>query len=116
MALIDDFKNLFPEFDSAIVDQRFSELYGVAICIYGGSESVQCQKNALLYLIAHLFVLDQTPDQGTQGAATSKAVGSVSTSFASPSNISLNNSFLSSTKYGQIFLKLISYRSGGVFA
>lgn len=117
MALIDDFKARFPEFDSALVDQLFPPIDATWECYYGGSLDVPCEKEAALQLMAHLFVLEQGASDGNSGAVkdiASKSVGSVSVSYgnAQPSD---GHAFWMTTRYGQRFWYLTSSNMGPHF-
>jgi hypothetical protein len=117
MALIDDFKARFPEFDSAKVDEIVPTLDGVWQCYYGGDYENPCDKEAVLMLMAHLFVEESSP--GTEGPkeTTNKAVGNVSVGFASGAGGAMNRLWphFGSSKYGKRFMLLINKNSGAVF-
>ena len=114
MALIDDFKARFPEFDPAIVDQRLPILEGVADCYFCGDyENSKCDREITLNLLAHLLVIDQT--KGTSsgaagGGVASKSVGNVSVSYHSAYDQSSLRDFFGGSKYGMMFLQLTAHR------
>jgi len=120
MALIDDFKARFPEFDTTVVDQRLPFLEAVFCCYFGAVYGVSaCDDEAILQLLAHLMVLDGQTQNGNPlplQQETSKSVGNVSvsytTGFASTSD---RDAFFGLTTYGQMFLMLTRSRQGGYF-
>jgi len=114
MALIDDFKARFPEFDTAVVDQRLPILESVWPCYYGRPYS-GCNKEIVLNLVAHLLVLQSSPSAASVKEESSRSVGSVSVSFESRANTSNLSDFFGSTKYGQMFLMLTSTRRRAYF-
>jgi len=116
MSELTDFKTLFPQFDAALVDAAFPALLNLRILyypsVYGGSQNTN---TAILYLIAHLFVVDQTPSDTQINQLSSSATDSVSGSFRFKQDTSDFISFFSATKYGQQFLQAIKKRQGGFF-
>lgn len=115
MTMTADFKARFPEFDAAKVDQLFPSLEAVWSCYYGGDYANACDKEAVLYLLAHLFVEDTAGTSGPQ-EITNKAVGSVSVGYATGAGAT-NRLWphFGSTKYGKRFMLLIGKNSGAVF-
>lgn len=105
MALIDDFKARFPQFDDALVDQIFPIIENVWQC-YFDAEYEGCCQEAILQLLAHLFVIETNTDNGPILQKASTTVGSVSESYISESNKSANEIWFGSTKYGQAFLRI----------
>lgn len=115
MALIDDFKARFPEFDTAVVDQYFPVVEQVYQCYYGGDVNVPCEKEAVLNLIAHLIVLEERTKQSALRTTSSRAAGSVSLSYESSANGRNTSGFFDTTKYGQRFLVLTQHNIGAYF-
>ena len=117
MALIDDFKTRFPEFDSAAVDTAWPALESLWPCLYGGQygQGEACTDQAILLLIAHLFYIEDSGEQGPTLTAVSQSVGSVSVTNALSAATSDYRSFYGATKYGQQFLIITSKRQGAVF-
>ena len=120
MALIDDFKARFPQFDSTTVDSLFPSIEAVYPCLYGFAYgAANCNDQAVLYLCAHLFILNENMTNGNDSASRleqSKSVGSVSVSYSiDPNSLTLNRQLLGTTVYGQIFLRLTSSRQGAMF-
>jgi hypothetical protein len=118
MPLIDDFKARFPEFDAAVVDQRLPIFEAIWPCYFCGDYSIPCDKEAILNLIAHLLVMDQSA--GSNGATAvgnvqSKSVGNVSVSYKNSAVQTWDNDFFGGTKYGMMFLNLNRGRSKPVF-
>lgn len=115
MALIDDFKQRFPEFDGGVVDQYFPVVEPVYPCYFGGDVNVPCDKEAALNLIAHLITVNSAPTATAKRAAASKSVGSVSVSYGTSSDTRANADFFNTTRYGQQFLTLTQHNIGGFF-
>ena len=119
MAFIDDFKDRFPEIDPTLADQLVPIYEQVYPCYYGGSYTVECDKEAILLLVAHMVASDPAYSGSGSSSPTksqaSKAVGSVSVSYAQPRSQSDFNIWLTSTRYGQLYLMVISNNIGGVF-
>lgn len=126
MALIDDFKARFPEFNNSAVDvdSRFLMLEPEWPCYYnrpyGAGDA--CDDAAILMLIAHLMAVEISASGGA-GAGTparsqqSKSVGSVSVSYdANTQSGGADYDFFRTTSYGQRYLRLISRNApGGLF-
>ena len=114
MALIDDFKTRFPEFDVFAVDAAWAGLEASWPCLYGGQYDVSdCDDEIILNLIAHLFSVGQ--DSGPATIAASESVGSVSVTNYINQSMSNRESFFSSTKYGQQFIMMTQFRQGASF-
>lgn len=124
MAIIDDFKSRFPEFDDTFVDATLPFYIDNYQCYYGGDYSNACDKEIILYLLAHLLYTEGGYDGSGSGGATptqlqaSKSVGSVSVSYvvADTSTSSARNNFFGTTKYGQRYLLLTAHNFGAKFA
>ena len=116
MALVADFKTRFPEFDTAEVDQYVPILEGVWPCYYGGDYNDECDKEAILNLVAHLLVSESSSSFSTIKDVNSKTVRSVSVSYGAMSaSKSGYDDWLRATKYGQRFLMLTRSRIGAYF-
>jgi len=117
MALIDDFKARFPEFEAEQVDDLLPTLEGAWQCYYGGKYE-GCDKEAILMLLAHMFVEASSGDvQGIKEVA-SQAVGSVNETYVSASaGASMNRlwPYFGSTKYGKMFMLLVNRNTGARF-
>lgn len=116
MALIDDFKARFPEFSATSVDMYLPAISSLWQCYYPrGDYSHPCDREAILNLLAHMFVGEINADSSSARTISSQSVGSVSVGYEANSSSSsrLAESYLS-TKYGQRFLMLINGRHGGV--
>ena len=123
MAVIDDFKARFTEFDVAIVDIFIPIFEPLIECYFIGGYT-GCDKEITLQLLAHLIAREiQSTVGGSTGASgsplrveASLSVGSVSQSFEKslPANHSELKMFMATTRYGQSFLMLISHRGGGI--
>lgn len=116
MALIDDFKTRFPEFNSIEVDTYFPLIENTWDCYYGGSYTNECDQEAILNLLAHLFVDETTSGTESNKVIQSKSVGSVSVSYANNTYSGGERyDFFSSTKYGKRFLMLTQKNKGAYF-
>lgn len=124
MALVDDFKARFPElvtqYGEAVVNQRIVILENVYTCYFCGDYNDKCDREAILNLLAHMLVVDQSgttsaAGSGMGGAVSSKSVGNVSVSYGATSDQGINRDAFGSTKYGATFLLLISGRRGAYF-
>jgi hypothetical protein len=119
MALLDDFKARFPEIDPALADTLVPIYEATYNCYYGGSYLIDCDKEAILLLIAHMVTTD--PSYTGSGSAApskdvaSKSVGSVSVSYSAGSTGSDLKVWLNSTRYGQLFLMITSNNMGPKF-
>ena len=116
MAVIDDFKAQFPEFDATTVDNNATVLQELQTALF--NRPYDQNKQATLHLMAHLFV---TQFQGTAGSGPSRAVnsksaGSVSASYEALSEApDMSEEWLRTTRYGQLFLLLTrNYAQGAV--
>ena len=114
MALIDDFKARFPEFDVAVVNQYIPILEPVRSCYFVGAYT-NCNKEAVLNLLAHLLVIETGQGTSGQKSIASKSVGSVSLNYDARTTTGKNSDFYSTTKYGQRFMMLTKFRAGSVF-
>jgi hypothetical protein len=116
MALIDDFKTRFPEFDAITVDQYVPILEPLWSCYWGGSYDEPCGKEIVLNLIAHLIVGETTAGTENIKSTQSKSVGSVSVSYSEGfAATSERIGWLNATRYGARYLMLTSRSAGGVF-
>lgn len=115
MALIDDFKTRFPEFDTAVVDQYFPIVEPVYPCYFGGNIDLPCDKEATLNLIAHLITLQTRSSSSSLRNTASKTAGSVSVSYEADSTGRASAGFYNTTKYGQQFLMLTQHNIGAYF-
>ncbi len=114
MALIDDLKARFPEFDTAVVDQYLPILEDVWPCYYGQAYTA-CNKEIILNLVAHLVVIESAQNASPVKEESSRSVGSVSVSFESRASANNLSDFFGSTKYGQKYLLLTSTRRRAFF-
>lgn len=114
MSIIDDFKAQFPEFPHAQVDQWLPVFESTLCCFYGGPYR-GCDKQIILYLLAHMLTVMTTPGHAGLRSMSSKSVGSVSVSFGAIASSGTRNDWLGLTKYGQMFLLLTLRNSQGAF-
>ena len=115
MALKDDFKTRFTEFDNAAVDAAWPGLESLWPCIYNASYDGNngCDDEAILQLNAHLFTVGQ--GKGPAFTSSSKSVGSVSVTKLIDPSLSARESFFNSTKYGQAYWLITQFRQGACF-
>lgn len=114
MALLDDFKARFPEFDEGQVDRYLPILEPVWPSYYG--REYEGNEEIVLNLVAHLLVAETTSGPAPAKNVASQSVESVSVSYVAPaSSPSRQQDFFSTTKYGARFLQLIAPLRGGVF-
>ena len=117
MSLLDDFIARFPEIDESVANRLVPIYADMWACYYGGSYDNECDKQAILLLVAHLV----TTDPSVSGSAparseSSKSVGSVSTSKDAIETLSISNAWLMSTRYGQMFLAITAKNIGVALA
>lgn len=116
MTILTDFLATFPSFDEAAVEAAFPAITGIYPSyypkLYGASVSTD---QSILYLLAHLFVVNNTPSDGQVNQFSSSNTDSVGGSFRFKQDSTDFVSFFSATKYGQQFLASIKKRQGGVF-
>lgn len=114
MALIDDFKAQFPEFDATEVDNGFPIIEALWPALY--NREYEQNQQPVLYLLAHLFVT-QVKKQSSSNPARmleSKSAGSVSGSYAKLKNApDATEEWYRTTRYGQLFLLLTAHQAQG---
>lgn len=113
MALIDDFKARFPEFNTGDVDTYIPILSDVWPHYYG-FEYNEDRKEIILNLVAHLLTAELDTAQESVRLTQSESVGSVSVSYAAQTHKGgVSYDFFNTTKYGQRFLMMTAKRYGG---
>jgi len=113
MAVIDDFKARFPEFDTDEVDTYLPTLIGLWEYYWGGEyedEGVEI----VLNLLAHMLVQETASGTGALKDETSKSVGNVSASYSIKTN-SERSLWFRATRYGMAYLLLTMHDHGGSF-
>lgn len=116
MALIDDFKARFPEFDTSTVDTYIPILEPIWPCYWGGQYTAPCGQEIVLNLLAHMLTSEISAGAETLKTVNSKSVGNVSVSYSEGyAATSERNAWLKTTKYGMRYLLLTSRRQGAVF-
>jgi len=116
MAVVDDFKARFSEFEPITVDQYIPILEPVWPCYWGGVYTDPCGQEIVLNLLAHLITVEISAGSGNVKTAQSKSVGSVSVSYSQGyAPTSERNAWLKTTKYGARYLWLTSRNAGGFF-
>lgn len=115
MAIIDDFKARFPEFEASDVNTYIPILEPVYPSYYAVEYS-DSSKEATLQLLAHLLSIETKSTKADPSRSiSSKSVGSVSVSYDAPTSKGGDLSDrLRTTKYGQRFLLLTASRYGGM--
>ena len=120
MALIDDFKARFPaatypQFPDAVVDVLVPILEPEIECYYGG-DYANCDAVIILYLMAHLIVVETQAGSGNSEPSqteVSKTVGSVSVSYLQKTGtVSERDQFFGSTLFGRRYLVLTAKNYG----
>lgn len=121
MALIDDFKTRFPEIDETLVDEKLPIIELTWPAFYGGTydqggdeTQENIQNEIILNLVAHLLTVDGKSAKATSNQVASRGTGPLSVSYALPES-NEQNSFFSSTKYGQRYTTMIDAQSTGAF-
>lgn len=116
MALSDDFKARFPEFDESQVDTYLPILEPVWPCYYGGSYDDTCGQEIVLNLVAHLLVAETQSGSGNVKSTQSQTVGNVSVTYSQGyAPTSERMAWLRTTKYGSRYIMLTRHRQGGIF-
>jgi len=116
MAVSDDFKSRFPEFDAVTVDQYIPILEPVWPSYWGGDYAAPSGQEIVLNLLAHLITAEISAGSENVKTAQSKSVGSVSVSYSPGyAPTSERNAWLKTTKYGARYLWLTSRNAGGFF-
>lgn len=117
MALIDDFKARFSEFDTSIVDTYLPILEPVYPAYYAAAydDTNALIKEATLNLLAHMLTAEIDTDTDAARSVSSQSVGSVSVSYEAHSGAggALYDAF-NTTKYGQRFLLITAHHHGGM--
>ena len=113
MAVIDDFKARFPEFDTTEVDTYLPTQILLWPYFWGGDYE-DSGVEIVLNLLAHLLTQETTVDSGALKDETSKSVGSISASYGLETK-SERALWFRATKYGMKFLLLTMHYHGGQF-
>ena len=74
MAVVDDFKTRFPEFDAVTVDQYIPILEPVWPCYWSGDYAAPCGQEIVLNLLAHLITAEISAGSENVKTAQSKSV------------------------------------------
>lgn len=113
MALADDFKARFPEFEATVVTTYIPILEPVYPAYYA-LEYVAATKEIILNLLAHLITMEISAGPDALKNIESKSVGSVSVSYSAATYQGGELfDFMRGSKYGQRFLVLTASRYGG---
>lgn len=118
MALIDDFIAKFPEIDSSLATTIVPLYENSWECYYGGSYDNDCDREAILLLMAHFVTTDPSYSAGNMGPSkdvSSQSVGSVSVTYRGAGDSSDFSSWIQSTRYGQLFWMKVMHHSGPQF-
>ena len=112
------FKSLFPEFVN-VSDANIQTIIDTINCGYNLislNVTDTCTLNIYYWLAAHLAFLGYNLSDGSakaaspSGALTASATSRTSVSFANPTNMTADQSFINSTRYGQMFYWLCKQR------
>lgn len=114
MALLDDFKARFPGYDTATADTYVPIMEDARLAYFAEDYSAD-NKELVLNLVAHLVTVEARASDSAERLEASRTVGSVSQSFQAGTASNPLNEFFSSTRYGQVYLRLLRHRGGGVF-
>lgn len=115
-----DFSAKFQSFNVSDIDNYLDGLIDDISCLLGNYDyNIECDKTAVLYLLAHELKLTvdniQDGDGDSPRLALSTSVGSVSESYGDNTiSKGLNTSYLWLTIYGQRFYRLTSKKRCGV--
>jgi hypothetical protein len=116
VALIDDFKARFSQFNSDSVDNVFPFLEKDYIYYYnfpyveGGPKS-----EIILFLLAFLYKVEKSPSDGQKNQVRSASAKGVSSTFNVSDMSTEQRNFLNSNDYGQRFLRMANRRQGTFF-
>lgn len=114
MAIIDDFKQRFPNFPEADVDTYMPVVSEMWSC-YWPQPYKACNKEVILNLIAHLIIVEKSPGTSSIRSQSSRSVGDVSVSFSGVAKQDSLTDFFSFSKYGQRFLFLTASRGARAY-
>jgi hypothetical protein len=108
MVTIAEFRERFLDFsDSGAYPDSRIQLFLDDSSLLIGDNWGTCKDLGIMYLTAHYLVISNAENSGITSSAnqvSSKSVGSVSESFATPTFKNENDYFYSSTSYGQRYL------------
>ena len=116
MAVLADFRARYPEFDTT-TDERVQVFLDDAALEMSESVWNTLYDRGQLALTAHLLTLSNKTATGATGpssAVTGRSVGDVSVSFGTAAVKDKQDEYLSSTSYGQEYLRLGSLLGGFV--
>ena len=107
MALVDDFKKRFGEFDSDLVDSKVPTLELEYKNYYNFPYGENSRRDsAILLLIAHLLTYESSSSPSR--LVGSKGVGGISLSYVGGGDGSAAFTDYNTTRYGQLFLSNIN--------
>jgi len=112
---VEKFRELFPEFSPPLppvaTDEQIQMYLDIAETFIDESQWCGNYENAIYFLAAHyLFILVSPSSNISSGPVSSKSFGDVSISYSNltKSTYTIDEIFLSSTKYGQVFLQMMN--------
>ena len=114
MSILVDFSSRFATFDQSVVDASLPCLIDNYRCYYN-FDYVDCHKEAILQLLAHLLVIDTKTSPNPVKGVNSRSAEGVSVSYAEYNTGGQADSFFTTTRYGQAFLRLTRFRYGARF-
>lgn len=118
MALIDDFKDRFPNFSGSDIDNVFSFLEAEYKCYYNYEYGFSsCSDQAILNLLAHLFILNQSQSESSDPIKEMQSVsdGTASITYQQRQLGSDVQDYFNTTIYGQKFLQMTRLSGVGFF-
>lgn len=116
--ILSTFRNLFPEFVK-VSDANIQNILDTINCGYNLitlNITDSCTLNIYYWLVSHLAFLGYNLADGStkaaspSGALTASATSRTSVSFANPTDMTADQSFINSTRYGQMFYWLCKQR------
>lgn len=114
--IITAFEARFPNFSTEQVESVLPRLIPGYTAYYNAEFGVSSDfDNSILFLLAHLFVIETSPSPAQINQLSSSSVQGVSQNFNVEQNTSAFRSFFNSTWYGQQFLMSINPRQGAMF-
>ena len=116
MAIIDDFKTRFPEFQTSDVDTYLPALINVYKFYYDRNYECARHIEIILQLLAHLLVDTLNGSTTPMREEQQKTVGNVSATYnGSVPHKSASRLWFSATKYGMHYIALTAHDHGGLF-
>lgn len=119
MSILDDFKARFEKdckLDLEAIEACWNTLDPIWKCYYcfeyGQND---CTDEAILNLIAHLWIVESSQSTASMKGVSSKSWGGESVTYSPSSDDSDMRTFFNTSVYGQRYLRLIYHNQGGYF-